>query len=252
MKVLLLGGTSDARHMADCLHKNGVSVVYSIAGLVRLPTLSCEVVSGGFSQFGGLNSYLQEQGIAAILDMTHPYAVKISDTAREVATGCCIPYWHFSRPAWQAMAGDQWHDVSDWGELLPKLVDKKVIFLSAGQMRRELLNEIVAIPTVDKVILRTAVKPSFKLPESIEWIKAIGPFEFESELQLFEQYGVDVLVSKNSGGKAVLAKIHVARQLGVPVLMLSRPIKHLADKNFIDESSCGDFVIAQCAARSNK
>ena len=247
MTVLLLGGTSDARRMAAYLHENGVKLIYSVAGLVRLPILPCQIISGGFSQFGGLKNYIEQHDITAILDITHPYAEKMSNSARQMAIACGIPCWRFSRLPWVEMDGDDWHEVDNWQQILPELEDKKVVFLTAGQVELQVLHDLLELSADKRIILRTAVKPHYILPERVEWIKAIGPFEMELELNLFKQYGVDVVVSKNSGGDAVVAKIYAARQLKIPVFMFSRPIKQPVEINFTDHSICAEFVTAQCA-----
>ena len=51
MRLLLLGGTHEAKSLARDLHQRGLPLVYSIAGLVRQPDLPCEVISGGFSRW---------------------------------------------------------------------------------------------------------------------------------------------------------------------------------------------------------
>lgn len=210
MTLLLLGGTADARHMAISLHEQGVTLIYSIAGLVRLPKVPCEIASGGFSQHGGLVNYIKQRDIGAILDITHPYASTMSATAQQAAKDTGIPCWRFNRPAWQPQAGDNWHNVADWQALLPLLADKQSIFLSTGQVEQSVLLELLKTPRT-KLILRTAVSPSFDLPEGIEWMKAIGPFNLESERKLLKKYKVDAIVSKNSGGNAVMAKLQAAR-----------------------------------------
>jgi precorrin-6A/cobalt-precorrin-6A reductase len=54
----------------------------------------------------------------------------------------------------------------------------------------------------------------------------------EDELAVMQNYGVDVLVSKNSGGSAVAAKLEAARSLEIPVLMLERPRLPAVDREF--------------------
>ncbi|MGK0500596.1 MAG: precorrin-6A/cobalt-precorrin-6A reductase, partial [Oceanicoccus sp.] len=117
MNLLILGGTADGRKLATSLHQQGVSVIYSVAGLVRMPDVDCQVVSGGFSQFGGLISYIKQQSITAILDVTHPYAQIMSATAVDVAKACDIPCWRFHRAAWQPEAGDNWQLFQQWDKL---------------------------------------------------------------------------------------------------------------------------------------
>lgn len=42
------------------------------------------------------------------------------------------------------------------------------------------------------------------------------------------------MISKNSGGNATEAKLQVARELGLPVLMLSRPVLPPVDREFAE------------------
>jgi precorrin-6A/cobalt-precorrin-6A reductase len=50
-----------------------------------------------------------------------------------------------------------------------------------------------------------------------------GPFSLDEELDLMTSFGADALVSKNSGGTAAAAKLEAARQLILPVVMVTRP-----------------------------
>ncbi|HKT94404.1 MAG TPA: precorrin-6A/cobalt-precorrin-6A reductase, partial [Paraburkholderia sp.] len=53
-------------------------------------------------------------------------------------------------------------------------------------------------------------------------IDARGPFTAEGERALFLEAHIDVVVSKNSGGAATEAKLAVAREMGLPVVMMQR------------------------------
>lgn len=241
MKLLLLGGTTEGRLLAKSLFNKGVPLVYSIAGLVRQPDLPCEVVSGGFSQFGGLNKYIKRQGITHVLDVTHPYAVQMS----RKASGCGITYWRFERPPWQPKPDERWFDIAD---LVRQLEDKKSVMFTVGQITPELVN---TLPQGQKQLLRTAVKPKFDLPANITWIKAIGPFKLADEITLMKDHGVDALISKNSGGEATRAKLEAARQLGIPVYMKTRPAPAKADKTFNDLIACERFVLERLRQECN-
>jgi precorrin-6A/cobalt-precorrin-6A reductase len=54
-------------------------------------------------------------------------------------------------------------------------------------------------------------------------IGARGPFNLDSERDLFIENNFDVLISKNSGGAATEPKLQIARELKLPVLLLKRP-----------------------------
>ena len=243
MKILILGGTADARHLAAALHQSGCCVVYSIAGLVRQPILECEVISGGFKQFGGLTHYLKQQGFGAILDVTHPYAEVMSTTAKDSAEQCGIPCWRFHRPSWLPEGGDHWQQYEGWPELLKDLQTKKTVFLTAGQLPEIALKAFDSFGKQgQKQILRTAVKPKNTLPLSMSWHKAIGPFSLAHEQEIMETNDIDALVTKNSGGTSMQAKLFAARALNVPVFMFNRPSLPTVDKEFTSKSACQSFI----------
>ncbi len=239
MHLLVLGGTNDALRLAESLHQQGVSIVYSLAGLVRTPRVEFSVMTGGFSQYGGLKRYIEEYAITGIVDATHPYAKAMSDSAYEIAATSCIPYWQYDRASWEEHPDDKWFEYSDWHELWPMLDDKKSIFITTGQLDASTLDAL-SNKLSAKVLLRTAVKPTMcekNLDEKIRWIQAIGPFTLADEITVMREYEIDALVSKNSGGDATIAKLHAARKLQIPVYLLSRPEYQRFQNNQINGSS---------------
>ncbi len=241
MSLLILGGTADGRVLADALFEAGIPVIYSVAGLVRMPKVQCEVVSGGFTQFGGLAHFIRARHVSAILDVTHPYAQTMSTTAVEVSRELGVPCWRFHREAWQPEQGDNWTIVSDWHDALPLLQAKRTVFLTAGQVDQSIV-DVLAGFIGQKQVLRTAVEPKITLPPSMRWIKAIGPFDYTQEHAVMTEYNIDVVVIKNSGGQSTIAKLQVARDLGIPVLMFARPDLPSADAILRSREACLDHV----------
>ena len=254
MTILLLGGTADARNLADRLLQQDIEIIYSVAGLVRTPDMTCEVLVGGFSALGGLAHYVDEKNISMIVDVTHPYAKKMTQTAMMIAEERNIAYVRFHRPAWLPQVGDNWHEVSEWGEVLENIKHAASVFLTAGQLSQEQIDSLHQQHSnqqpSQKQVLRTAVKPSAILPVSITWIKAIGPFSYQQELKTIEQYDIDLIVSKNSGGGSTIEKLNVAREKNIPVVMLSRPRVEIPltfkDAIFDDMAQCESHIIKKC------
>ncbi|BFM15810.1 cobalt-precorrin-6A reductase [Maricurvus nonylphenolicus] len=243
-RILLLGGTADARHLATELHHCGIPIIYSVAGLVRTPDISCEVISGGFSQHGGLQRFVLDQQVVGIIDVTHPYAATMTETAFEVTRKLGLPFWRFNRPAWQKKANDHWQEFSSWESLTVALAGKSSVFFTAGQLPSEVLAPLAEMAaTGQRQLLRTAVKPKHEISEAMQWLKAIGPFDYANEDTLFEQHKIDVLVSKNSGGDSTRAKLDVARERGVEVFMLSRPQEPEAINPYSELTVCRDDVL---------
>ena len=224
MKVLLLGGTSDGKRLARELHAKGVTVVYSIAGLVRQPNLPCEIISGGFSKRGGLLRYIQDNNITEILDATHPFATTMSATAQAVAKQAGIPITRYERPAWQPQTDDQWLFFQDWSELLRALTPYQSVLLTQGQLSDPMFAALkMHRKRGQHFVHRTAMEPKHRIPDWMAWVKDIGPFSLESEQNLLRHNKIEVIVSKHSGGE-LPAKMLAARANQLPVLLLERPL----------------------------
>lgn len=230
MKVLLLGGTSDAIRLCKLLLPilgelgEEHEVIYSIKGLVSQPQLNCQIHSGGFGSIQGLIHFIQQQAIDYILDATHPYAVKMSHHAQLAATHYTLPCWHYLRPAWQPQAADHWILFDNMAQLAPLLINnhkkESRLFFSLGQLSAEWIAQKSLQHTY---IVRSALGVTFTLPNKVIWISNKGPFMLEEERELFEYYKINALISKNSGGTSVAAKIQIAQEMQLPVYMLRRP-----------------------------
>ncbi|WP_067218122.1 precorrin-6A/cobalt-precorrin-6A reductase [Marinomonas gallaica] len=244
MRILLLGGTADGRHLAERLSQLRHEVLYSIAGLVRVPTLPCEVLVGGFTQFGGLAMFLKERQVDLVINATHPYAANMSTAAIAAGEQTAVPVWRFLRSAWTPQAGDDWREYADNDTLLEQLNGFKRPLLSAGQMTLPLLQALTSQSSFEQGVWRTVASPTCDVPANITWLKAIGPFDVKHERQLLEAHAIDVIVTKNSGGDSTSAKLEAARELGIPVLLHQRPTVRDAKQTFSEYSQLINAVQA--------
>ncbi|MBB5190959.1 precorrin-6A/cobalt-precorrin-6A reductase [Silvimonas terrae] len=226
-RILLLGGTGDALHIARHL---GPRHVYSLAGLGRVPDdLACQVRVGGFGGADGLAQYLIDANIALVLDATHPYAAQISGNAARACTQTGVSYWALRRAPWQAGAGDDWRNVADWADLMAQLAPFKRPLFTSG---REPLAHLDDIPPHQHWLVRCLDPHPGNARAQILGVR--GPFTADGERALLHAHQIDVIVSKNSGGAATEAKLEAARELGLPVLMFSRPALPPAQREFTD------------------
>ncbi|NBA95122.1 cobalt-precorrin-6A reductase [Pseudomonas sp. R5(2019)] len=215
-RILLLGGVTEALAIARTL---GPEHVYSLAGIGRVPSdLACQVRVGGYGGADGLAAYIRTEGITLLIDATHPYAAQISQNAATAAHMAGIDCWALRRPAWQPQVGDDWREVDDWAGLIEALAPFKRPLFTLG---REPLQHLDEIPPQQFWTLRAL--DACPGNERCEVIGARGPFQLEDERALFERRQIDVLISKNSGSSATEPKLEVARERGVPVLILKRP-----------------------------
>ncbi|MDP3813724.1 cobalt-precorrin-6A reductase [Pseudomonas sp.] len=224
-RLLLLGGIGEALRLARRL---GPTHIYSLAGLGQVPDdLTCQVRVGGFGGAEGLADFIAAEGIDLLLDATHPYAAQISRNAARAATLAGIPCWALRRPGWQAEAADDWREVDDWGGLTEALQDFQRPLFTLG---REPLAHLHEIPVHQQWTVRCL--QALPATPRAEIIGARGPFNLEGERELFTRLRSDVLISKNSGSQSTEPKLQVARELGLPVLLLRRPQLPPVDREF--------------------
>ncbi|WP_322042386.1 cobalt-precorrin-6A reductase [Paraburkholderia sp. J67] len=224
-RVLLLGGTGDALRIARAL---GPAHVYSLAGLGRVPAdLPCAVRVGGFGGADGLARYLADEQIALVLDATHPYAAQISANAARACAQARVPYWALRRAPWQPQPDDDWRMVDDWTGVTQAIAPYARVLFTSG---REPLAHLDEVPAHQHWTVRCLdAHPGHARAQVID---ARGPFTHEGERTLFAAGRFDVIVSKNSGGAATEAKLAVARERGLPVVMMRRPTLPPAQREF--------------------
>ncbi|MGA5897057.1 cobalt-precorrin-6A reductase [Streptomyces venetus] len=222
MHVLILGGTSEARRLAELLHATpGVTPTSSLAGRVASPRLPPgEVRVGGFGGVEGLTAWLREHRVDVLIDATHPFAGTISFHAARAAATAHVPLLALRRPGWVPVEGDDWHDAGSLEEaarLLPGLGRR--VFLTTGRMG------LAAFAALDELwfLVRSVDAPEAPHPARMEVLLDRGPFTLDGERELLRRHRIDVVVTKDSGGTATAPKLTAAREAGLPVLVVRRP-----------------------------
>lgn len=221
MRALILGGTAEARALAKRLVGEGWFVTSSLAGRVSNPKLPVgNVRIGGFGGPAGLTRWLISDATEVIIDATHPYAERISESAAEAARATGIPLVALHRPAWENQPGDNWVEVSSMQEAADVVADRFYSpFLTIG--RQQLAP--FASDSNGRYLIRCVEQPVPPLPKNRKIILSRGPYDVEAERKLMRDYAVDCVVTKNSGGAATYAKIEAARDLKKPVVIVQRP-----------------------------
>jgi precorrin-6A/cobalt-precorrin-6A reductase len=218
-RVLILGGTGEARRLAAALVKDGVAVISSLAGRVSSPALPPgEVRIGGFGGAAGLAEWLRSERVTAVVDATHPFAATMTASAASVAASTGVPLLRLQRPGWTAQPGDDWRWVDSLQAAAAAVEGFGSVFLTTG---RQGLAAFAGLG--GRCLIRSVDPPSPPLPERATVVLARGPFAVEDEAELMREHDVDVVVTKDSGGAMTAAKLTAARSLGIPVVLVRRP-----------------------------
>ncbi|OLZ65180.1 cobalt-precorrin-6A reductase [Streptomyces amritsarensis] len=220
--VLILGGTTEARRLAQALAQDpSYRVTTSLAGRVASPVLPPgETRIGGFGGPGGLAAWIGAHGVTRVVDATHPFAERMSFNAAAAAALSRVPLLALRRPGWRPGPGDAWtfaDSLAGAAGLLPGLGSR--VFLTTGRMGLHTFADLDGC----WFLVRSVDPPAGPVPKQLEVLLARGPFTLDDERELLARHHIDVLVTKDSGGSATSPKLAAAREAGIPVLVVRRP-----------------------------
>lgn len=218
MRVLLLGGTGEARALAAQLYP-GTDVVSSLAGRVPDPALPAGPVRiGGFGGVAGLRQWLRDNDVNAVVDATHPFAATMTAHAAHACADLALPHLVLSRPAWDPGEATVVGSDTEAADTVDGQGYSRV-FLTTGRSGVAPFTDSDAWFLIRVV---TAPDPGL-LPRRHEVLLSRGPYSYDDEYKILRDNRIDVLVTKNSGGELTAAKLDAAAELGVAVVMIERP-----------------------------
>jgi precorrin-6A/cobalt-precorrin-6A reductase len=229
--ILLLGGTSETAPLAEAIADAGYEVLVSTATDVPLAVGNRPRIShrNGRLTEDEMTALVRERAVCAIVDATHPYASNIRATAERVAAQAKIPYLTFVRPGGIG-AQDGVRFASDHAKAAGLACETgKPILLTVGSKNVGVYAEEAArckVPLVARVLPH---------PNSLQLCRAAGlhddriitgrgPFSVEENRRLIRQFGIGVIVTKDSGeAGGVPAKLEAARAERCLLIVVGRP-----------------------------
>jgi precorrin-6A/cobalt-precorrin-6A reductase len=221
-RILIIGGTREARELAKLLAEAGAEPVTSLAGVTGEPAMLVgETRRGSFGGVEGLVEFLERERFDAIADAAHPFATQISSHAAEAAKQCGIPIVRVERPPWRARQADRWALFDSADAIAQALPRDSRVFLTIGRKgiapffsRQDLTG-----------VARMIEPPAVSVPSGWKIIRERPPFTLADELALIDREQISVLVTKNSGGEDTRAKLDAARERRISVYLIDRPVK---------------------------
>jgi precorrin-6A/cobalt-precorrin-6A reductase len=225
VRILILGGTGEARELAAGLVAAGTEVVSSLAGRVREPRLPDGPVRiGGFGGADGLAAFLRAERVTHVVNATHPFAGSIAVNAARAAAEAGRPLLVLRRPEWEP--DPSWVSVRDIAAAAGEVAgwrgtdeEHHGVFLTTG--RRDLVAFVT--DARHRFLVRAVDPPDGPVPPRMTLLLDRGPYLVEGESALMAKHRIGLLVTKNSGGPMTAAKLTAARNRGVQVVMVARP-----------------------------
>jgi precorrin-6A/cobalt-precorrin-6A reductase len=232
VRILILGGTGEARELAAELTAAGADLISSLAGRVSRPRLpEGPVRIGGFGGADGLAAFLRAESITHLVDATHPFAATITANAARATEEVGLPRLVLRRPAWNPGPSEDLGPSGERGPSWAVIPDIQAaaatvrtwpgegVFLTTG--RRDL--GAFAADDRHQFLVRTVDPPDGPVPPRMTLLLDRGPYTVDGESALIRQHRIGLLVTKNSGGPMTAAKLTAAKELGVEVVMVERP-----------------------------
>ncbi|MEM0922695.1 MAG: precorrin-6A/cobalt-precorrin-6A reductase [Pseudomonadota bacterium] len=217
MRILLLAGTAEARHLARRLAGQGHRVTASLAGVTEAPLdLGAPTRRGGFGGPTGLAAWIRKEAVAVLIDATHPFARQMPWNAAAASAETAVPILRVIRPEWAQRRG--WESFPSLRQALAAAPSGARLLATTGSGETSLFN---TRPDLD--ILLRSIAPVADLKRHVRSVTARPPFSRAEERRLMVAHGTTHLLCRNSGGDP--AKLDAAEDLAIKVLMIARPVQ---------------------------
>ncbi|MEH7612518.1 MULTISPECIES: precorrin-6A reductase [Bacillaceae] len=243
--IFVLAGTSDARALALEIKKEGFNLLASVVtenAAVELMESSICVQIGRLTDVD-MVELIETKGIQAVVDASHPFAEEASKNAIKASETAGIHYIRYERES-QNFQYDKMKFVESYEEAAElALANKGVVMLTTGSKTLQIFTEkLLGNPDI-RLIARMLPRvdnmekcEQLGLPQK-NIIAIQGPFTKEFDKALYKQYGVTLMVTKESGKVgSVDEKVEAAKELGIEVILIGRPKLNYGTvyANFID------------------
>lgn len=177
---------------------------------------------GGFGGADGLAHYLRDNEVTHLVDATHPFAATISTNAVIAAGKARIAHIALTRPPWRPVAGDRWHAVGNVDAAVGVLAGpSRRVMLALGRMH---VDAFATQPQHHYLLRFVDASGNTPLLPHHSLVVERGPFTADGDTRLMQTHAIDIVICKNAGGHGAEAKLIAARRLGLPVIIIDRPV----------------------------
>lgn len=228
-ELLIFGGTTEGRELAEFCCDNGISTAVSVAtgyGGELLPERDTLRKLVGRLDCGQMKELINELGCRAVIDATHPYAAEVTKNIKRACEETDTVCYRLLR---SSSALTDCVVVRDMDELVAELqrTDKKVLS-TLGSKELPQLTKVrnYGERIIPRVLPAEGIKElccGLGFPEE-GLILEKGPFTVEQNIAHIKMSGAEVLITKESGAAGGFPeKLEAAKQCGAAVIVLARP-----------------------------
>lgn len=230
--ILVVAGTRDGRLLAKDLAACGLPVMVSVTSSYggELAASSLYQVREGILDVNGFMELFATAGVRGVIDASHPYATGVSANLIAACRDCSVPYLRYERQAEPLPVYNKLRTAKTAQEAATLAAALgKVILLTTGS-RTLACYKAAADQAGARLVVRILPEPDV-LQEALalgiltrDIIGMQGPFAVETNEALIKQFGVDVLVTKNSGKiGGTDAKFQAAIRQNIWLVVIEKP-----------------------------
>ena len=230
--ILVLAGTLDGREIAAGLTEQGYAVTVSVTSEYgrELAKQSADKVQAAAMTETEMELLIRQSGIGLVIDATHPYAVNVSRNAAAAAALAGVPCLRYERPC-TVLPGYAGLVVAEDMETAARIAAEQgeTVFLTVGShslpifsaaakdRKCRMIARVLPQPEVVAACLAAGFSPA-------DIVAMQGPFSKALNMALFNEYGADLMVTKNSGAVGGTdEKMAAAMELGLKIVVVQRP-----------------------------
>lgn len=233
-KWMIFGGTEEGRLLAEFCDRYRIPCYVSVAtdyGAQLLPASSVLTVVKHRMDGQEMKSFMEAQGITAVVDATHPFAKEVTENIRWACEQAGILRYRILREQPIKVEGTTYVDTMDQAvAYLEEEAGEGTVFVTTGSKEAYKLSVSPALR--DRCILRILDVP--QMVESCEKLgfagnqilTGKGPFSTEENISQMRRFDARYLLTKESGKTGGFPeKIEAARVCGVHPVIITRPVE---------------------------
>ena len=227
--IWVIGGTKDSRDFLEKIVNSTTDIIVTTAteyGGKLLENLPLKVVCKKLT-YPMMLDFVKSEGIDKIIDLSHPYAMEVSQNALNVSKEMEIEYFRFEREEISLLP--QKYSEFDNIEELIKYVEgvEENILVTLGSNN---IPHFSQLKNLNNCYFR--ILPKWDMVKKCEDVGILpkniiamqGPFSKNMNKAMIEQFNIKYLITKQAGDTGgEKEKIESADEMGVEVIFLTRP-----------------------------
>ena len=244
-KIVIFGGTTEGRELSMWLCKREERHIVCVATEYGSETLKeafdentekyADVFSGRMDSTE-MEAFMRKSGALVVVDATHPYAAIVSENIKEAAGNANIRYIRLERCATEKIDGNLTDNIKCEKRFFKSAAEcAKALEHTTGNIMLTTGSKELAIYAENETVRERIVARVIPSAESLKicedakipgkrTIAMQGPFSKEMNLAFIHEYGIKLIVTKQSGATGGFKeKAEAAATAGIPLYIISRP-----------------------------